>query len=163
MTRIRSHIRTNVVAYLALFVALGGTGYAATSLPANSVGANQIRNGVIQRVKFDSRWIDGSVRMWASVSASGKVLAGGAGMSVVASNSGPGDYFVNPSRGSRIETPKGCAVVASVDEDPTNAPGYATAGVSLFRGLRQSWQMGVRTYNASGVPAPLPFDFAVVC
>ena len=33
----------NVVSSLALFVALGGTGYAAVSLPRNSVGARQIR------------------------------------------------------------------------------------------------------------------------
>ena len=37
--RARSHIRANTVAYLALFVALGGTSYAAVSLPRNSVGA----------------------------------------------------------------------------------------------------------------------------
>lgn len=33
-----------VIAYLALFTALGGTSYAALSLPANSVGSRQIRN-----------------------------------------------------------------------------------------------------------------------
>ena len=33
----------NVTATLALFIALGGTGYAAMSLPKNSVGAAQIR------------------------------------------------------------------------------------------------------------------------
>jgi hypothetical protein len=36
-----------VVAYLALFVALGGSAYAATSLPAGSVGAAQIRAGAV--------------------------------------------------------------------------------------------------------------------
>ena len=42
MTRLTQHARSNVVAYLALFVALGGTGYAAINLPANSVGGKQI-------------------------------------------------------------------------------------------------------------------------
>ena len=38
---------STVAAYLALFIALGGTSYAATKLPKNSVGASQIRaNGV---------------------------------------------------------------------------------------------------------------------
>ena len=34
MTRILTHVRTNLIAYLALFVAMGGTSYAAFSLPA---------------------------------------------------------------------------------------------------------------------------------
>ena len=37
-----THLRGNVVAYLALFVALGGTSYAAATLPRNSVTAKQI-------------------------------------------------------------------------------------------------------------------------
>ena len=48
MTQLPSRVRArltyaNVVASLALFVALGGTGYAALQLPKNSVGAAQIR------------------------------------------------------------------------------------------------------------------------
>lgn len=41
------HLRRQPVAYLALFVALGGTSYAAARLPANSVGAKQIRSGAV--------------------------------------------------------------------------------------------------------------------
>jgi hypothetical protein len=37
------HVRHNVVGYVALFAALGGTSYAAIRLPANSVGAKQIK------------------------------------------------------------------------------------------------------------------------
>ncbi len=40
-------IRKNPVAYVALFVALGGTSYAASRLPANSVGTGQLRNGAV--------------------------------------------------------------------------------------------------------------------
>src|SRR3954447_5800364 len=40
--RIAGHLRSNVIAYLALFVALGGTSYAAIKLPANSVTSKQI-------------------------------------------------------------------------------------------------------------------------
>jgi hypothetical protein len=39
---------TTVIAYAALFVALGGTSYAVTALPNNSVGSAQIRNGAVQ-------------------------------------------------------------------------------------------------------------------
>src|SRR5215210_3205779 len=44
-----SFIRHNTIALLALFVALGGTTYAATSLPRNSVGSNQVINGSLRK------------------------------------------------------------------------------------------------------------------
>ena len=36
------HVRRNAIAYLSLFVALGGTSYAAMSLPRNSVGTSHL-------------------------------------------------------------------------------------------------------------------------
>lgn len=39
----------NVMATIAVFVALGGTGYAASRLPRNSVGTEQVRNQSLQR------------------------------------------------------------------------------------------------------------------
>jgi hypothetical protein len=42
----------NATATLALFVALGGTSYAFTSLPANSVGNRQIRNRAVTDAKI---------------------------------------------------------------------------------------------------------------
>lgn len=42
----------NVVATLALFVALGGASYAAVTLPAGSVGDKQLRNGAITPPKL---------------------------------------------------------------------------------------------------------------
>src|SRR4051794_3137077 len=48
MRRIRSKLSyANVTASLALFIALGGTSYAVTQLPANSVGPKQIRKGAV--------------------------------------------------------------------------------------------------------------------
>ncbi len=41
-----------VVASLALAVALGGTTYAATALPKNSVGAKQLKSGAVSTVKL---------------------------------------------------------------------------------------------------------------
>ena len=96
MHHLLRHVRSNAVAYVALFVALGGTGYAALHLPANSVGNRQIQNGAITPVKIDRHLITGSVRAWAEVSASGKVLAGEGGPKAVA-RTGPdtlGQYLV---------------------------------------------------------------------
>jgi len=48
------HVRRNIVAYVALFIALGGTSYAAIKLPANSVGTRQLRRGAVTAAKVKS-------------------------------------------------------------------------------------------------------------
>jgi hypothetical protein len=45
------HLKNNVIAYLALFVALGGTSYAAAKLPRNSVGSVQVKANAITSSK----------------------------------------------------------------------------------------------------------------
>ena len=45
----------NVVSTVALFVALGGVSYAATSLPANSVGTEQLKPNAVNSVKVANR------------------------------------------------------------------------------------------------------------
>lgn len=50
----------NVVACLALFVALGGASYAAVKLPKNSVGTKQIKNNAITGAKIKDGAITGS-------------------------------------------------------------------------------------------------------
>ena len=58
--RIRAHFQSNVVAYLALFVALGGTTYAATSLPRNSVTTKSIRKGAVTKPKIAKDAVTGA-------------------------------------------------------------------------------------------------------
>ena len=59
MASLLHHVRRNLVAYLALFVALTSTGYAASSklLPRNSVGSVQVINGSLQKVDLSKRAI----------------------------------------------------------------------------------------------------------
>jgi hypothetical protein len=45
----------NVIATIALFVALGGSSYAAITLPRNSVGANQLRTGSVRTAEVRDR------------------------------------------------------------------------------------------------------------
>ncbi|MFP5452221.1 MAG: hypothetical protein ACLGG9_10810 [Thermoleophilia bacterium] len=53
MHRLRTHLSyANVIATLAPFVALGGVGYAAVTLPANSVGTAQMKNNSVTGVKI---------------------------------------------------------------------------------------------------------------
>jgi hypothetical protein len=48
-----------VLACVALFVALGGTGYAALQLPANSVGSKQIRKGAVKNSEIANNAVTG--------------------------------------------------------------------------------------------------------
>ncbi len=50
--RLGEHIRGSAVAYVALFVALGGTSYAAIKLPAGSVGTTQLKKGAVTPTKL---------------------------------------------------------------------------------------------------------------
>jgi hypothetical protein len=52
MSSVLRHLRRNVIAYAALFVALGGTSYAAIKLPANSVGTRQLKKGAVTAAKI---------------------------------------------------------------------------------------------------------------
>ena len=47
-----AYLRRHHIGIIALFVALGGTSYAATQLPANSVGTSQIRAGAVTPSKL---------------------------------------------------------------------------------------------------------------
>jgi hypothetical protein len=51
MHRAVRHLRSNAVAYLALFIALGGTSYAAAGLPRNSVGSTQLKSNAVTSAK----------------------------------------------------------------------------------------------------------------
>ncbi len=76
MLKTLTFIRHNAISLTALFVALGGTSYAAFSLPAGSVGTKQLRNGAVTSrkiangsitpSKLSAHAIGGSVRHWAS-------------------------------------------------------------------------------------------------
>ena len=51
MTSLAGYIRRHHIAFLALFIALGGTSYAAVSLPKGSVGPAQIREDAVASAK----------------------------------------------------------------------------------------------------------------
>lgn len=50
--RILTHMRSQFVGYLALFIALGGTSYAALKLPAGSVTSREVKNRSLLAVDF---------------------------------------------------------------------------------------------------------------
>ena len=75
MSRALHHFKSNVIAYLALFVALGGTSYAAATLRAGSVGTRQLRNHSVSPIKLQKGSIAGYVRDWAQIDEGGHVIA----------------------------------------------------------------------------------------
>src|SRR5919205_1450241 len=52
-------LRHNTIGLLALFVALGGTTYAATALPKNSVGAKQLKKNAVVNAKIAPNAVTG--------------------------------------------------------------------------------------------------------
>jgi hypothetical protein len=49
---------SNVIAMSALFIALGGAAYAATQLPKNSVGTQQLKKGAVTKAKIKPATVD---------------------------------------------------------------------------------------------------------
>jgi hypothetical protein len=177
MNNIIAHLRANIVAYVALFVALGGTSYAAVSIPRGSVGTTQLRNHAVTPVKL-AKGISGSVRAWAIVAPDGKVIAGGGKPRVLAPLP-DGHYTIDWG----VPIPNPCATVAGIDSrgalGPTETvpvPGgngmvNVIAGyVSQMKTVGGSDQSGnttpttdLLTFDQAGQLAPLPFDIAVIC
>jgi hypothetical protein len=146
--RILRHLRANVVAYLALFLALGGTSVAAVSLANHSINP----------IELNPRNIGGYVREWASVNANGRVVASGGRVTVrVEPSAFPGRYFLTWH--TKLTGP--CRVLGSVDTGAGGVPGYLTGG---FSGIPRTAPTGiVYTYSAQGQPTPAPFDVELLC
>jgi hypothetical protein len=51
-------LQGNAIGLLALFIALGGTAYAATALPKNSVGTKQLKKGAVTKAKINKKTIN---------------------------------------------------------------------------------------------------------
>lgn len=73
MTRIIDFLKRNAIAMAALFIALGGTSYAAIAIPTNSVGTRQLRNGAVTPTKLASG-IGGEVFAVTELNAAGGVV-----------------------------------------------------------------------------------------
>jgi hypothetical protein len=128
MNLLSCHVRRNGVAYLALFVALGGTSYAAVNLPSGSVGTPQLKNGAVTPAKLNARVIGGSVRDWATVSRSGRILGGSTGAKAVLLHN---PLFMEISWGDRFS--HNCALLAgatSVAQGVVATAGGTSHGVS---------------------------------
>jgi hypothetical protein len=92
ITRFRKRLSfANVTSALALFIALGGTSYAAITLPANSVGRTQIRSSGVGQSEVAANAVGRSEIRHSGVGRS-EIATGGVTQSEIAMNSvGPGE------------------------------------------------------------------------
>jgi hypothetical protein len=130
MTRFLHHLRSNLVAYLALFVALGGTSYAAFRIPAGSVGSRQLKNHSISPIKFARSQIAGYVRDWATIDTAGHLT----GSSPRAHLVGWIDQPETPVAGGLVSwgqpIPTSCFALATT---ASSAPGASAVTAEIFR------------------------------
>lgn len=165
LIRLLAHLRSNVIAYLALCISLlglAGGAYAAITLPANSVGARQIRNGSIAPVKLDHRLIGASIRAWAQVSAQGHVLSSSGGARELVQPGGThGKYLI--AWGHR-KFPKQCTLIATAGGWLSSSAPFASAYATAYAATNpQGTDVMVQTTNAEQQQANEPFSVAVIC
>lgn len=165
---IRSSIRSNAIAWIALFVALGGTSYAAISIPDGSVGTRQLRSGAVTSSKLARRAVSaanlnpasiaGHIADWAQIRADGHVNSSRPRATVVSSDPSRGLYQVYWHR----SIPSGCIAVANpVNVAPLTAP--ATADTFGPSGRGRSSHILVSTFDAGGSNVPENVNVLVVC
>jgi len=148
LNRFLDHARRQFVAYLALFLSLGGTSVAAVGLTNHS----------IDPIKLDPKNIGGYVREWASVSANGHVVASGGSLTVRAElNVFPGRYYFRWH--TKLTSP--CTAIGSVDTGNAGSGGYLTAGLAAPPKAQPT--SIVDTYNPQGQPTSQAFEVELLC
>jgi hypothetical protein len=127
MSRAVQHLKSNAVAYVALFVALGGTSYAAFSLPPGSVGTRALKNHSVSAVKLDRGSIAGYVRDWARIDSQGRVAGSRPRARLL------GWVETGPAPGGLIQwshpIPNSCFALATTQAVPPGAASYASAQI----------------------------------
>jgi hypothetical protein len=160
LASILRHLRGQFLGAIALFVALGGTSYAALELPAGSVGNRQIKNHVITPIKFDKSTIAGYVRDYAQISPQGVIVAARPQATLV------GWRSTGPNLGGIIQwdqpIPSSCFALATTEAVP-NA-NYVSAQVASG-GAKADGQVSIELASQASTQdvATAPVNVAVLC
>jgi hypothetical protein len=171
------------VALVALFVALGGTGYAVTRLPSNSVGTSQLRKSAVTSSKIRPHTIrlsdiststrsslrgqkgsqgptgpQGPPGPDASIFHAAIDSGGGTprGNAVGASHTEPGVYTIAFSRDV-----SGCEATATLASVPGGSTTNPPAGRITVR--PNGTRIEVHTFDFDGSVRDLPFNVIVAC
>lgn len=194
LTRLRPRLTyANIIASVALFVALGGTGWAVTKLPRNSVGSKQIRSKAVGRSELRSRAVSsrhlrsGAVSLGKLSRSARAALRGAQGPAGPQGPPGPAGVTHRAAVNSGGGVVRGTAVGASgpgatseyrvMFPMDVSACVYTATLASVPGGQVIDPPPGritvandpdparvlVKTYDAAGAPAPLPFHLIVAC
>ena len=135
----------NVIASIALFAALGGSSYAAFSLPAKSVGPKQLRSGAVRTAKVK----DGS--LLAKDFKSGQLPAGAKG------DQGPRGVAGAPGEPGQPGTARAYALVNPKGAANAVDPGLVQPYVKAFSSVRRTSFGFYCVHPAAGIdPATMP-------
>jgi hypothetical protein len=158
LTQTILYLRQNALAAIALFVALGGTGYAAAGLP--SQGAST-RKASVAAAPLRAH---GQVVAWAIVNGKGHAVAGNPWPRV----QGGGGVYTVRWRGIPTSTKRKqyCASPVTVDNQ-FSSPDVTLSGQPAAAGYADATNLGhavyVATFNPGGQPTPLAFEVALIC
>jgi hypothetical protein len=134
-----------VVATAALFVAIGGTSYAAFSLRANTVGTKQLKNGAVTSGKLKNRAVTKAKLNLAGVTIPNARYAGTAAS---ATNAG------NASHARTADTATNAATASNADKLGGSSPSaYLRYGATLPSGATETGLWGYRNNAALGYGA----------
>ena len=180
----------NVMSTVGVFIALGGTSYAVTQLPRNSVGPQQIRSGAVgaselRREAVSSRAVrDRSLTLRDIAPSSRESLRGQQGAQGPRGEQGPPGIVLSAainsagvaSRGNATSAGlvsegvftvgwspdvSGCQAAATLAAVPGGAVTEPPAGRITVRSAGRLLE--VRTFDADGSPRSLPFNVLVGC
>ncbi len=141
----------NVISSIALFVALGGTGYAVTQLPRNSVGSRQLKANAVTSAKIRARAVQRS-DLAPSARGGARGPRGPAGPAGAQGPAGPSDT-IQLNRPGVVDipaTPGGAATLAAVTLDPGSWLLDANTTVVYNPGSASSDYFECLLQNASG-------------
>lgn len=180
----------NVTSVLALFIALGGTGYAAITLPRNSVGPNQIRQGAVGTSELRTGAVrsgdvrNRSIRLRDISTSARSSLRGQTGATGPAGPPGPTYRAAVPAggtvqRGNAVSAAhqgntneyrvafardvSSCVATATLAAVPAGAGTDQPAPGRVTVAHDQQASVLVRTFAADGTPAEQPFNLIVAC
>jgi hypothetical protein len=141
VNRLITYLKHNALGAIALFIALGGTSYAAVAIPRDSVGSRQLRTGAVTSTKIHSGAVTpgklsgtafgGRILYLALIGSDGKVeVSNPKGIRTSDWNLNSGGIVVFPHR-----LPKGCVPLAGgaspVAIPVSGNPGPPAVGVAI--------------------------------
>jgi hypothetical protein len=193
MRRVRTHLSyANVMATVAVFIALGGTSYAVTQLPRNSVGSQQIRTGAVGASELRTGAVrsrdvrDRSVALKDISTGARRSLRGKTGATGPPGPPGPavaplaaavtaeGTFARSQGTSGGRTTHSIASGVYKIDFNRDISTCYVVATIATTRGNATGGEITseigadarsvtVRTGNSDGTAADLPFHVIVTC